>query len=535
VKKLTGQRLELLIFTLVTLFNLYPFVALRFFPTLDGASHMSNANLINQIVLYHNDLIRQFFIINPEPIPNWTTHLILSLGGLFLPAFLAEKILIIILLTGTPFAFRSLIRTIAPGNPLFAYFIFPFTQSMFFYLGFYNFCIGVLFLLISLTFWLRNYQQMNHPRNLARLAALILITWFSHILLFGVLLLVIGIHLLATLVHQTLTHRSYAKTALHTFFSGIGHLLLASAVPLLLFIYFFLSRPETRDVIFLPPAELTRNLLQMKPLIVFNAITEGALVSHLMLTVVGLFTVGAVLLLKSFFSRKKTTGLPDAHGSNKTNAAWLLTSMLSLTALYFILPDAMGNASFTTCRLIFLAFLMAILWLSTFPIPKWIVLIAAIIVLYINFSLLNLKRTKLEELEKIAIACNKAADYVTPNSIVLPMFCMDNWFVGHFVDYIAIDKPMVMLYNYECETGYFPVKNNISKRPNYFLGNPAIHHRLIRFERNQERPFKKIDYVFIVGGCSSGNTDNWEKIERILALDFMVAYKSDYCTLFIKR
>lgn len=535
MKKLTGQRLELLIFTLVTLFNLYPFVALRFFPTMDGASHLSNANLINQIVLYHNDLIRQFFIINPEPIPNWTTHLILSLGGLFLPAFLSEKILIIILLTGTPFAFRSLIRTIAPGNPFFAYFIFPFTQSMFFYLGFYNFCIGVLFMLISLTFWLRNYQQMNRPLNLVRLAALILITWFSHILLFGVLLLLIGIHLLVTLLNETLINRSDPKTALHNFFSRVGQLLITSAVPLLLFIYFFLSRPETRDLIFLPLPELTANLLQMKPLIVFNATTEGELVSYLMMTIVGTLVIGLVLLLKSLFGKKNSLPLPDAHGSNKTNAAWLLISMLSLTALYFTLPDAMGNASFTTCRLIFLAFLLAILWIATFPIPQWIVMIAAIIVLYINFSLLNLKKTKVEELEQIAIACNKAADYVTPNSIVLPIFCMDNWFVGHFVDYIAIDKPMVMLYNYECETGYFPVKNNISERPNYFLGNPAIHQRLIRFERNPERPFKKVDYVFIVGGCNSGNTDNWEKIERILALDFTVAYKSDYCTLFMKR
>lgn len=534
MKKLTGQRIDLLIFTLVTLFNLYPFIALHFFPTLDGASHLSNANLITQILVYHNDLIQQFFTINPEPIPNWTAHLILAIGGLFLPAFLAEKLLIIILLVGTPFAFRSAISTIDPKKTIFAYLIFPFTQSTFFYLGFFNFCIGIMFLLITLTFWLRHQQEMQKPWNLARLAILILATWFSHILLFGTLLMLIGLHIWVTHLIQMFEKRSHPAASIIHLATALRPFLIACAFPLLLFIFFFLSRPETKNVVFLPLEELINNMVKMKPLIVFNELTEGALAWKIVAILAAILCLGIIFRLNPFFKKNSTDEDTIRLKRLNINGLWLLLSVLTMIALYLLLPDVMGTASYTSARLLFLTFVLLILWMSTLPIPRWIVLIAAIAVVYLNFSMMDLRKEKLKELEQVALACNQAADHIAPNSIVLPIFCQDNWFTGHFVDYIAIDKPMVMLYNYECETGYFPVKNNLQDRPNYFLGNPALHHRLIRFEHEKGRPFQRIDYVLTMGGCNTKNTDNWEKIERILALDFVITYKSDHCTLFMR-
>jgi hypothetical protein len=115
------QRAELFAFTTVTIINILPFIATKFFPSMDGASHLSNSNIINQLVFHHNNLFSQFFMLNPEPVPNWTSHLIISLLTLVLPAFAAEKILILVLLAGIPFAFRNLMYTIAPKNHLFSF------------------------------------------------------------------------------------------------------------------------------------------------------------------------------------------------------------------------------------------------------------------------------------------------------------------------------------------------------------------------------------------------------------------------------
>jgi hypothetical protein len=145
-------RAELLIFTVIAIMNMMPFVATRFFPSLDGASHLSNANIISQLIFHNNSLFHQFFMINPEPVPNWTAHLLITLLTLIMPAFLAEKILIALLLIGTPFAFRTLMQTLSPKNTLFSFLIFPFTHSMFFFFGFFNFCMAILFFLITLNY-----------------------------------------------------------------------------------------------------------------------------------------------------------------------------------------------------------------------------------------------------------------------------------------------------------------------------------------------------------------------------------------------
>lgn len=535
MKKLTGQRLELLAFTLVTLFNLYPFVALHFFPTLDGASHMSNANILSQIVFYHNDLVKQFFMINPEPVPNWTAHLILSLTGLVLPAFLAEKILLILLLAGTPFAFRNLVRTVAPYNYFYAFLIFPFTQSMFFYFGFYNFCIAILFFFITLTFWLRHLHQMNKKRNLIRLALLIMITYFSHILVFGALLVVIACHIIAIALYDGLILKTGWKTTISGFFRKSIQLSFAASGPLLLFFYFFLSRPSTRNVTFLTFQTLVSNLINMQPLIVFDGLAEGNLTKLLLKLILFFSLIGLITWFVMFFKRNRPATSPRDNQGNGVYAVWLFLSIACLMALYFTLPDALGDASYTTYRLGFIIFILLILWIASSRMHLITGLVAGLLVIYINFTLIHMKEKKVKELEQIAIACNKAADFVAPNSVVLPVFCMDNWFIGHFVDYIAIDKPMVMLYNYECETGFFPVKNNLEYKPNYYLGNPGLHKHLIRFEHIKGRAFRKIDYVFLVGACNPENTDNWPKIDLILNTEFTVAYKSDFCTLYQKR
>jgi len=119
------QRAELLVFTLITIVNILPFISTWFFPSLDGASHLSNSNIINQLVFHHNSAFQQFFRLNPEPVPNWTSHLLISLFTLIMPAFLAEKILILILLAGIPFAFRNLMQTISPKKLPFQFPDFP--------------------------------------------------------------------------------------------------------------------------------------------------------------------------------------------------------------------------------------------------------------------------------------------------------------------------------------------------------------------------------------------------------------------------
>lgn len=530
------QRAELMLFTIFTILNILPFVATRFFPSMDGASHLSNSNIINQLIIHNNSLFRQFFLINPEPVPNWTSHLFISLLTIVMPAFIAEKILIIILLAGTPFAFRNLLQTIAPNRTLYSFLIFPFTHSMFFFFGFFNFCMAVLLFLVTLNFWLRIRNPVPDVRQTVKLTVLVALTYFSHILVFGTLLIVIALHIVTGALLAMVCKKNEIRIILKQFLKKTLALCLASALPFLLFTYFFYSRPGTREISYISRQELLNFLVTVRPLISFNATLEG---KHTVVLFI-LFAFIAAIGMLAFFIRLSrnsvANGSPVPEGEDMRlpglNFWWILASMTILLALYFFLPDAYGTASYTNLRIGFIFFLLAILWLSAFRIPWYFGLVAAITGIYVNVMLERNYTPTINELGKLAADCNKAADHVAPNSLVLPIYCMDNWFTGHFVDYIAVDKPVVMVYNYECQSGYFPVIWNEKVKPNYYLGNPANPEKYINFELTKGRPSLKLDYVFIVGHYDPAKDWFFSTLHKILSEDFVRVYEAGNCSLY---
>lgn len=530
------KRTELMIFTTITIISIFPFISTRFFPSMDGASHLCNANIITQLVFHDNPLFDTFFKLNPEPVPNWTSHLLLSLLMTFMPAFLAEKILIILLLTGIPFAFRRLMITISPRNYLFSYLIFPFTHPMFFFFGFFNFCIAILFCFLTLSFWIRS---ANRPWNVTRILTLILLvaaTYFSHIVIFGILLILITLHIFIQTLGTILCKETHTRTVIRKLSKEAGILTLAALVPLSLFVYFFYTRPGTRELNYIAQRDLMEYIRTVRPLISFNPILEGKITSWIYYLILSLFATGLLFYLGNLVKRFLANAVPDRETTYRIlpglNFWWLLLSAGVMLLLYFKLPDAYGTACYTNLRIGLMLFLIAILFISTFRIPQWIGILATIAALFIHYKLLVYYSPIIKDLSKLAISCNKASDHVEPNSLVLPIYSMDNWFTGHFVDYLAVDKPVLMVYNYECESGYFPVAWNHAKRPNFFVGNPQDTACYLGFEMYQNRNQVPLDYVFTVGQIDSTRGMFFKRLYRIVHRDFIPVYEAEQCILY---
>jgi len=538
------QRAELLLFTLVTIINILPYLTTRFFPSMDGASHLSNSNIINQLIFHHNELFSQFFRINPEPVPNWTSHLFISLLTLIMPAFLAEKILLLVLLAGTPFAFRSLMKTISPSNALYSFLVFPFTHSMFLFFGFFNFCIAILFFAITLNYWLRNYEKPWNPIRLAMLAVFICITYFSHILVFGTLLITITMHIVTGALMDFTCRKFSWKEIVNNFARQTVAITLAAIVPLTLFIYFFYTRPGTREIKFIPREELISYLYTLRPLISFNISVESRPTMILFFLLAFFLLAGVVTFIVSVVKKLRTEGatvdnmttgaVAAAENENcrRLNFWWLMGSGIVLLVLYFVLPDAYGTASYTSLRIAFVLFLVLILWISTFRIHWWFGILAIIAVIFINSTLNRIYQPTIKDLGKLAVSCYQAADHIKPNSLVLPIYSMDNWFTGHFVDYLAIEKPVIMVYNYECESGYFPVIWNLKSKPNYFLGNPLTPEKYINFEIIKGHPSRQLDYVFILGQYDPAKDWFFTTLHGILTEQFERVYQAENCCLY---
>ena len=178
------------VFLSVTILNLFPIFLGKFFPTLDGPSHLYNSNLIVNL-LFNSEGLSSFYALNPELVPNWSGHFILSVFKSALPAFLAEKILLLTYFIGLPYAFRSLVTQVNAKNILASYLIFPFLYSYPFMLGFYNFSLALGFMLLALSYWLK-HQEDIYSSNKAKMVMFVLfmLTYFSHLIVFAVLLLI---------------------------------------------------------------------------------------------------------------------------------------------------------------------------------------------------------------------------------------------------------------------------------------------------------------------------------------------------------
>lgn len=540
-------------FALVTAANMLPFVATRFFPSMDGPAHLANANIINQLLFHGNDLFHSFFEINPEPVPNWTGHLVISLLSLVMPAFLAEKVLIVTLLTGIPYAFRKLLTGISPANSLLSFLIFPFTHSMFFIYGFFNFCIAILFFLITLQFWLSRKDRRWTVGSILLTFLLVSVTYFSHVVVFGVLLILIAVYIIVRSIMilrgkiaagpqqpvavgaQPMVTGSHVA-AFRYWLKNAAVITCASAAPLGLFIYFLISRPSSKNVVWVDTADLFGYLTTVRPLIALDPSKEGhitALIFYLLL-----FIFGAALYLhlykKNTTIPEKETGkqLPQESNEHRFNTWWLSASSVALLLLYFFIPDEFGKASYTNLRVALLFFITLILLLSTFRLAHRIAIASAVVMALINFMLIYTYLPSIWKYSRLAIACNNAANHITDNSLVLPVYTMNNWFTGHFTDYLAIDRPIVMAYNYECELGYFPVRWNEKDRPDYFLGNPADTSHFIEFRTPGKRPAISVGYIFVLGSFNPDKGLFYKRLFRIIRSDFETVYQERNCTLY---
>lgn len=530
------ERLEYPLFLLMILINAIPYVSGTFFPSMDGASHLANANIIRQLWFYDSEFFRQFFLINPEPVPNWTSHLLLTLTGLFLPPWAGEKIQIIILLAATPLAFRALIRTINPQNVFLSFLIFPFTHPMFLFFGFYNFCLSVLLFIITLNFWIRSDQKTWNLKRGLLLFFLIALTYFSHILSFGVLLIAIATHILTRLVLLLKDRSKDFRAALTTTLHRIMVITASAAIPLALFAYFFLTRPGTRDIKFIPGRELLEYLYTIRPLITFNPSMESKVTIPFFIFLMIIAFTGLILLIKGKRTEEKINQDTDKIAPQTSTAPhhhiWLPITLLILLILYFFLPNDYGTASYTNLRIGLLFFLLFIVWFSVLKFKKYLAVLIILTAIFFNGALNRLYQPSLKDLRALVTECYKAGEVIRPNSLVLPLYFMDNWFTGHFVDYAAIGKPVVMVYNYECESGYFPVVWNQDQRPNYYLGTPENPDRYIHFEIIRERTSRPLDYVLIMGTFDPEKDWFSRTLNAILQEKCRLVYQEGHCRVY---
>jgi hypothetical protein len=268
-----------------------------------------------------------------------------------------------------------------------------------------------------------------------------------------------------------------------------------------------------------PISTLVKHINDVRPLIVYDYPGEEVFTAQF-------FHILLILAAVSLFIRFKNKSLKDALASFTTNDVFLLPIVVSLLFLFFIPNDS--GAGMMADRFGLMLYMLAIIWVLSQPIPKKLVYIVVSIVIVLHFGLLfKHLNGSIKRLNKDANEICQASNYIQPNSIVLPVNLSDYWVELHFSNYLGLDKPMVILENYEASVGWFPVKWNMEQIPSLVLGDKSSINGLQWVSNKSSKEIRRIDYVLIYGNIERIEEPNWSELKATLAKHYLPAYSSN--------
>jgi hypothetical protein len=497
-------------------FNVFMMLTVKFYPSMDGPSHLYNSKLIAHLLKGDSPAINEFYTLNKMIIPNWTSHFILSLFNLFLPAWVAEKILLVFYLCGISISFRLLIKQLCPDNPAMSLFIIPFAYSFLFYLGFYNYCLSFVFLFFTLFYWLKN-AATSQPLKYVWLFVLLMGTYFSAVLTFSVLVFCLGLLIMAGAIERysaglqlTLLSRKTVKELL---------LLLAISLPgLVLSAFFIHSTHLSGSNNGYTTGDLIKWLNDVRCIIVYEYPREEKWTAQFLHVIIVVFSI-------SLFTRFRDRDFRFEWRMLCKSDLFIIPLLLVLF-LYFKVPND-ANAGMMSDRFCLLVYMFLIVWISSQYLPyrvsQWVV---GLIIFFQIGLLFNRHNGMIRDLNKDAGVIYNASKYMEENSIVLPVNLSDNWIETHFSSYLGIDKPLVILENYEATVGWFPVRWNDPALPRVKLGESDGFANLGWNSNLKSAHIKQIDYVFLYGNTAKVNDSTWTQLKSTLDKHYLLIFSS---------
>lgn len=501
------------LFYSVLLLNVVLLLFSRFYPSMDGPAHLYNSNILLQLIK-GNNIFTEFYNLNTLPLPNWISQVILfSLNGL-LPAWMAEKLLIIIYIAGMALSFRYLVKALNPGNLYLSILIFPFIYSFLFHLGFYNFSISFIFYFMTLGYWLLNRNSNNFHKHFIMF---ILITgaYFSNLLLYGFLGFTLGIFVIYY-SYENYSIKKDLSSAL-MYFSKNLLILLITSIPSLIFLLMFYS-----NVQFFPSdqsyglKELLKWLNDARPFIVYDYSREEIVTEHF-------FHLLLMLLTISIIVKGKETG----KYINLGKADIILIPLGLSILLYFKVPNG-SSAGMMSDRYCLIIYILGLLWVVARSVYTQYNSVIVLVFLILHFGLLfNHFHGTIVKLDEHANDIKQADSFVSENSIVLPVNFSDNWLETHFSNYLGIDKPLIILENYQASVNWFPVKWNHDQLPNIMLNGANSLSGLQWITNSNSDQVRQIDYILLYGDQMKIDEPKWIELKEHLLVGFKLRYKSE--------
>jgi hypothetical protein len=471
---------------------LVPLWAFPYFPSQDGPTHVENARILLDHGRPDQPALRDFYERSAEPVPNWFSHVILSALLTIVEPRSADKILLSLYVLFLPLSFLYAVLAFRPRGSASVLLVLPFVYNHFLHLGFYNLVFSAVPFFLVLGYWLRRRSRLG-LREASILALLLLWLYFCHVI--GLVMTLAG---LAVLTAIDAVRRRGDEPA------GAARLAMATAVAafpaLALFVRFLRTRGEVVSEPGPTFSERLVDLVRLSELVSFDA-REAWIATALS---VGLLA-GALVLLADKARRRDWTRGDVLLGVVAAAGVVYFTARVTVLRT----PGSSAGGGTTHDRVSLFFFLSLTLWLAVQPLGRRAERVLVGLAVAATLGLLALRLPRHAEIndylaEYVSTGATLPRDAVllplafapeglrpdgTPLSLrVLPFL--------HAASWIAAERGVVDLANYEADLGYFPVRFRPEANP-YRILRTGLESRppcvsLNRYDRLGPRPLEYI-------------------------------------------
>jgi hypothetical protein len=460
-----------------------------YFLTGDGPSHAHNARILMDLLLDRNtDFFSPFYYINTEFNPNWLSHLMLGLLLEVFPANVSEKILLSAYVLLMVLGFRFFIKQLAPGKEWLSVLGFLLIFNHPFQMGFFNSGLSVALMWWTLGFYLKWWQHHSFISFLAAFFLSILV-WFTHMSGYMYLLVATGCFVLVAI---------FAGTPIRRKLQVLAGSIFIHVLPLFLSV-FYISKNNDLHIDVSEVFLRLKKLLSMQTLVTLHH-TEAypALMVGIFLLTLFVTGIGRMLYGKQSF----------------VGPGWSYLFLIpALLLIYFLLPDWMASGGLFNIRT---QYITAMFFISGLALVQWTSLQRRIILggtALLFFWLMMVRFPVVMRASEAVEDYLSISSHIEAQSTVLPLSFRHNglrpngklvadriWLFMHGADYLAAEKPLIILSNYEANAGFFPLIWHYEKNP---FAHLAIESGIegqapnVSLRKYAERSGLDIDYVLL--------------------------------------
>lgn len=281
-----------------------------------------------------------------------------------------------------------------------------------------------------------------------------------------------AIYLISEALVQFINNENKLERILLPTLLKLRNMFIAAMIPMALMINFFINKPIKNAYVPVEMSKLIEWLFDFSAIISFADSFEKLYTRKIVYVLIFLIIIAIIQRIKGLRLKKEgNSQQPFKISLSRTIAfsdVWLVTTLM-LLLMYFILPDSL-SAGLVSTRIALLFFIFLIIWLAAQTYNKWILNISICLVLFCHFNLNNYYFEVSKQLNELAEECYDISNYIEEGSTVLPINNLDYlWLTGHYYGYFGANKPIILLENYECALGYFPIVWNLTGMPNYVI------------------------------------------------------------------